>query len=117
MTDHNGRPFSNDDLKGKFALLYFGFTHCPDICPDELMKLAEAVDLIGAWHRPLADDGTHPDGDADASVREPAEKHTGKQVQPVFVSVDPARDNVKQVRQYVKGAHQKPSSGAIIDFP
>ena len=52
LVDQNGRPFSNDHLKGGFALLYFGFTHCPDICPDELVKLAEAVDLIGAsaWH-------------------------------------------------------------------
>lgn len=52
LVDQDGRPFSNDHLKGGFALLYFGFTHCPDICPDELVKLAEAVDLIGAsaWH-------------------------------------------------------------------
>ena len=49
LVDTNGRPFSNDNLKGNFALLYFGFTHCPDICPDELVKLAEAVDLVGAW--------------------------------------------------------------------
>lgn len=49
LVDTNGRPFSNDNLKGNFALLYFGFTHCPDICPDELVKLAEAVDLVGEW--------------------------------------------------------------------
>jgi protein SCO1/2 len=47
--DTRGKAFSNEDLKGRFALLYFGFTHCPDICPDELVKMAEAVDLIGAW--------------------------------------------------------------------
>ncbi len=49
LVDTRGKPFSNEDLKGRFALLYFGFTHCPDICPDELVKMAEAVDLIGAW--------------------------------------------------------------------
>jgi cytochrome oxidase Cu insertion factor (SCO1/SenC/PrrC family) len=48
LIDQTGRPFSNADLKGSFALLYFGFTHCPDICPDELVKMAEAVDLVGA---------------------------------------------------------------------
>jgi protein SCO1/2 len=53
--DQHGKPFSNADLKGKFALLYFGFTHCPDICPDELVKMAEAIDLIGAcFTRPCA---------------------------------------------------------------
>ena len=51
LVDQNGKPFSNNDLKGKFALLYFGFTHCPDICPDELVKMAEAIDLIGACRR------------------------------------------------------------------
>jgi protein SCO1/2 len=51
LIDQNGKPFSNNDLKGKFALLYFGFTHCPDICPDELVKMAEAIDLVGACAR------------------------------------------------------------------
>jgi len=48
LVDTRGRAFSNEDLRGDFALLYFGFTYCPDICPDELTKLAEAVDSIGA---------------------------------------------------------------------
>lgn len=41
-----GKPFGTDDLKGRFWLAYFGFTHCPDICPEELDKMAEAVDKI-----------------------------------------------------------------------
>ena len=48
LVDEQGRPFSDEDLRGSFALLYFGFTHCPDICPDELLKLSEAVDIVGA---------------------------------------------------------------------
>ena len=44
----NGKTFTDKDLHGQFALLYFGFTHCPDICPDELLKVAEVVDLVGA---------------------------------------------------------------------
>lgn len=47
LVDHNGKIFTDKDLVGEFAILYFGFTHCPDICPDELEKLAEAVDKIG----------------------------------------------------------------------
>ncbi len=48
LVDGQGRPFSDRDLRGRFSLLYFGFTHCPDICPDELEKLAKALDRIGA---------------------------------------------------------------------
>lgn len=100
LIDQRGKPFSNTDLKGSFALLYFGFTHCPDICPDELVKMAEAIDLVGACARGFicAQRGSH----GGCCAR--AEKQTGKFVQPVFISIDPERDSVKQVRDYVKGA-------------
>lgn len=47
LIDQEGRPFSDRDLRGRWSLLYFGFTFCPDICPDELEKMAEAVDAVG----------------------------------------------------------------------
>ena len=81
LVDEQGRKCTNDDLKGAFALLYFGFTHCPDICPDELVKLAEAIDAV--------------------------EKQTGSLVAPVFITLDPARDGVKQVREYVREFHPR----------
>lgn len=58
-------------------MIYFGFTHCPDICPEELDKMGEAVEVI----------------DRDRQER----------VLPLFVSVDPARDSVAQVKKYVAG--------------
>ena len=47
LLDQEGKPFTDKDLRGRFSLLYFGFTFCPDICPEELEKMAQTVDLIG----------------------------------------------------------------------
>lgn len=81
LIDHTGKQFTDKDLLGQFALLYFGFTWCPDICPEELEKIAAATDKT--------------------------EKLTGVQVVPVFLSVDPQRDGVQQVRDYVKEFHPR----------
>lgn len=76
LVDHRGKSFSDRDLLGGWSLLYFGFTHCPDICPEELEKIVDAKKI--------------------------AEKATGKKLAMVFISVDPERDTVAQVAQYVK---------------
>lgn len=83
LIDTEGRVFSDQDLLGEFALLYFGFTFCPDICPDELEKVAEVVDLI--------------------------EKQTAGvvKVRPVFISVDPERDTPSKVKEYVREFHPR----------
>ena len=50
LIDHHGKLRSNSDFHGQWVLLYFGFTHCPDVCPEELEKLMEAVDTVGVYN-------------------------------------------------------------------
>ncbi|KAG8900689.1 Cu-binding protein [Tulasnella sp. 408] len=82
LTDQDGKEFTEQNLLGKWSLVYFGFTNCPDICPDELDKMGAVVDLI-------------------------EKKHGADVVVPVFVSVDPARDSVPQVKKYLSEFHPK----------
>lgn len=81
LINHDGKSVTENDFKGKWTLIYFGFTHCPDICPDELQKLAAAIDKIKV--------------------------KSGFEIVPVFISVDPERDTVEQVGEYVKEFHPK----------
>jgi len=66
----------SDDLKGNFALLYFGFTHCPDICPEEIEKMCKVVDITDE------------------------NKDLTKKLLPVFITLDPARDSPAIVKKY-----------------
>ncbi|XP_064599150.1 protein SCO1 homolog, mitochondrial-like [Liolophura sinensis] len=75
LIDHHGNLRSSRDYLGKWVLLYFGFTHCPDICPDEIDKMVKAVDEIEKLTR-------IPD------------------VIPLFITVDPERDTPKAIKQY-----------------
>ena len=74
LVDSSGRTVSQDVLKGKWSVVFFGFTHCPDICPTTLFELAQVEPLLG---------GKRDD------------------VQTVFVSVDPGRDTPAQVAAYI----------------
>lgn len=80
MVDQNGDPFTQEDLEGHFSLIYFGYTYCPDICPTELTIIADALDLLG---------------------------EAGRQVTPIFVTVDPERDTVEQMKMYVHHFHPR----------
>ena len=47
LIDHNGERKTHQDFLGQWVLLYFGFTFCPDICPDELNKMATVINNLG----------------------------------------------------------------------
>jgi len=77
LTDQQNRVFDLSRLKGKWSFLFFGYTHCPDICPTTLAVLARARDNIAKTTAGTED------------------------VQFVFISVDPNRDSANKLRQYV----------------
>lgn len=81
LVDQEGRPFGSADLKGRYSLVYFGFTHCPDICPEELDKMAQMFDLV--------------------------EAQVPGAVAPVFITCDPARDDPKVLKSYLSEFHSK----------
>jgi protein SCO1/2 len=74
LTDQNGKTVTDADLNGKWSLVYFGYTHCPDACPTALNDIAIALDQLG------------PKRDA---------------VRPVFITVDPERDTATALKEYV----------------
>jgi len=74
LVDQNGKTVTDGDLKGKWSLVYFGYTHCPDACPTALNDISIALDGLG------------PKRDA---------------VRPVFITVDPERDTAEVLKAYV----------------
>ena len=87
LTDDNGKAVTGADYRGKVVLLYFGYTHCPDVCPLTLAQLHVVMQRLG----PLADD---------ARI--------------LFVSVDPARDTPAVMHTYVN-AFDKRAVGLVGD--
>ncbi|PLB52569.1 protein SCO1 [Aspergillus steynii IBT 23096] len=81
LKDLDGKEFTAEDLKGKYSFVYFGFTHCPDICPDELDKMAEIIDGV-------------------------KKETNGENVfLPVFITCDPVRDTPEVLRSYLQEFH------------
>ncbi|NXR99854.1 SCO2 protein, partial [Oxylabes madagascariensis] len=82
LRDTSGRPRTKADFLGRWVLLYFGFTHCPDVCPEQLEKLSLAVGLL----------------ERDAAL---------PPLQPLFVTVDPERDDAAALERYLRDFHPR----------
>jgi len=78
LTDQRGREVADAQFRGRLMLVYFGYTYCPDVCPTELQNMSAALDLLGAQ---------------------------AAQVQPLFITVDPQRDTVAQLADYMSHFH------------
>jgi protein SCO1/2 len=78
LVDQSGKPFTEKDLTGKPSLVFFGFTHCPDICPTKLFEITQMLDSLGT----------------DAS-----------KVNVVFITVDPERDTTELLSTYLGSFH------------
>ena len=75
LVDQTGKTVTDQDFRGRYMLVFFGFTHCPDICPAELQVMSAALDALG----PKADS-----------------------VVPIFITLDPERDTQAAMAAYVK---------------
>lgn len=80
MEDVNGVIVTDETLAGKFALIYFGYTGCPDICPTSMLTMADALKALG---------------------------EDARRVIPIFVTVDPDRDTAKLLSQYVSAFDER----------
>ena len=74
LVDHTGKTVTQDEFSGRHKLIYFGFTSCPAICPTELTKVTKALEILG---------------------------EEGADIQPIFITIDPARDSVDVMKGYI----------------
>ncbi len=78
LTDQDGRTVSDSDFAGKYRIVYFGYTYCPDVCPVDMQNIGSAMKKLRASDPALA-----------------------KRIVPIFISVDPERDTPAVVKQFV----------------
>ncbi len=78
LVDQSGKPVTGADFADKHKLIFFGFTHCPDVCPTTLSKMSKLLERLGS---------------------------DSNQLYPIFITVDPERDTPERLRQYSKAFH------------
>lgn len=84
LTDQDGRTATDRDFAGRYRIMYFGFTHCPDVCPTDLAVLGQALRRF-----------------------EKQDPERAARVVPIFVSVDPERDTPAVLKEYVAAFHPR----------
>jgi len=85
LTDHNGIIFTEQDMQGKYALIFFGYTNCPDVCPTSLNVLTQALKRI-----------------AKQDDKDQKDKKRVDKIVPYFITVDPQRDTAEVMNDYVQ---------------
>jgi protein SCO1/2 len=83
LTDQNGMRRTDMDFRGKYMLIFFGYTYCPDVCPTTLAVETEALDKLGA---------------------------RASRIVPIFISVDPKRDTPEKLKSYLSSFDARPPS-------
>ena len=84
LTDQDGKKVSWDDFKGRYRIVYFGYSYCPDVCPVDLQNIMQAFARF-----------------------EKAEPARAAKVQPIFITLDPERDTPKVLKTYVAAFHPR----------
>ena len=84
LTNQDGRPVTERDFAGKYRLIYFGFTHCPDVCPTDLAIIGQALRGF-----------------------EKSDPARAARVAPIFVTVDPERDTPAVLKEFVAAFHPR----------
>ncbi len=80
LIDHEGLPRTEADFKGKILLVYFGYSFCPDICPSALYNMSQALEALGT---------------------------KAKEIQPLFITIDPERDTFQHLARYRENYHPR----------
>jgi protein SCO1/2 len=84
LVDQNGRAVADRDFAGRYRIVYFGYTHCPDVCPTDLATISQALTLF-----------------------EKQDAARAAKVQPLFITVDPARDTPATLKEYLRAFHPR----------
>ncbi|MCB2084079.1 MAG: SCO family protein [Sphingomonadaceae bacterium] len=84
LTGNKGQKVSWSDFDGKYRIVYFGFTYCPDICPTDLGRMSKGLEQFEKAHPAL-----------------------GAKIQPIFISVDPGRDTPQVLDEFVGNFHRR----------
>jgi|FLOH01.1.fsa_nt_gi cytochrome oxidase Cu insertion factor (SCO1/SenC/PrrC family) len=83
LVNNKGERVTHEDFAGKYMLIFFGYSYCPDVCPTELSKVTLALELLEA------------------------QGHSIDNLQPLFITIDPERDTVQQLSDYMGLFHPK----------